>query len=78
MFVLVQMHRRKSGLLRDPRGVAGLAAVASGSDVIDELERLASATNRQLTRILQASLYFLDRSCLVVVKLQTGSAKARP
>jgi hypothetical protein len=64
LILLVQLRRRNTGLLRDPRGVAGLVALVAESDIADEFEALDTATNITIEKRLRHSRYSLQNSCI--------------
>lgn len=56
--------RRKSGLLSDPKGIAGIAAMATKSHILADFEGLDTATNEVIHKKLRTRKYNLHKSCL--------------
>jgi hypothetical protein len=55
--------RRKSGLLSNPKGIAGVAAMATKSHILADFEGLDTATNAVIHKKLQTRKYNLHKSC---------------
>jgi Protein of unknown function (DUF3433) len=56
--------RRKSGLISDPNGIAGIAAMATKSHILADFEGLDTATNDVIHKKLRTRKYNLHKSCL--------------
>jgi Protein of unknown function (DUF3433) len=63
MTLFVQL-RRKSGLLSDPKGIAGIAAMATKSHILNDFQGMDLATHRQIHRKLQHRRYLLYKSSI--------------
>lgn len=63
MILLVQL-RRKSGLLSDPKGIAGIAAMATKSHILNDFQAMDLATHRQIHRQLRHRRYLLYQSSI--------------
>jgi uncharacterized protein DUF3433 len=56
--------RRKSGLLSDPKGIAGIAAMATKSHILADFDGLDRASNEVIHKKLRSRKYNLHKSCL--------------
>lgn len=63
MILFVQL-RRKSGLLSDPKGIAGIAAMATKSHILNDFQGMDLATHRQIHKQLQHRRYLLYKSSI--------------
>lgn len=63
MVLLVQL-RRKSGLLSDPKGIAGIAAMATKSHILNDFQGMDLATHREIHKRLQHRRYLLYMSSI--------------
>ncbi|KAF1813080.1 hypothetical protein P152DRAFT_435523 [Eremomyces bilateralis CBS 781.70] len=61
---LIFQLRRKSGLQSDPKGIAGVASMATKSHVLNDFHELDTAPNHVIHKRLQHRRYKLYRSCL--------------
>ena len=61
--LLVQL-RRKSGLLSDPKGIAGVAAMATKSHILNDFQGMDTATRRQIHKKLQHRRFVLYKSSI--------------
>lgn len=62
--VLVIQMRRKSGLLSDPKGIAGIASMATKSHILRDFKGTDEATRGQLHKRLQHRRYLLYKSSI--------------
>ena len=62
--VLVFQMRRKSGLLSDPKGIAGIASMATKSHILRDFKGTDEATRGQLHRRLKNRRYVLYKSSI--------------
>jgi hypothetical protein len=62
--VLVFQLRRKSGLLSDPKGIAGIASMATKSHILRDFKGTDEATIGQLHKKLQHRRYLLYKSSI--------------
>ncbi|KAF2398303.1 hypothetical protein EJ06DRAFT_532051 [Trichodelitschia bisporula] len=63
VLLLIQL-RRKSGLLSDPQGIAGIAAMATKSHILNDLKGLDLASNADIDKQLNQRRYNLHKSSL--------------
>jgi hypothetical protein len=56
--------RRKSGLLSDPKGIAGVASMATKSHILAEFKNLDTKSNEEVHRQLRKRRYNLHKSSL--------------
>ncbi|ERF75313.1 hypothetical protein EPUS_00105 [Endocarpon pusillum Z07020] len=63
MVLFVQL-RRKSGLLSDPKGIAGIAAMATKSHILNDFQGMDLATHRQIHSKLRHRRYLLNKSSI--------------
>jgi len=56
--------RRKSGLLSDPKGIAGIAAMATKSHILNDFQGMDLATHRQIHGQLRHRRYLLYKSSI--------------
>ena len=61
--LLIQL-RRKSGLLSDPRGIAGIASMATKSHILNDFQGMDLATHRDIHRRLRHRRYVLCKSSI--------------
>lgn len=64
LYVLFKLSTRKSGLLWDPSGVAGVAAMANKSHILLDFKNLDLATEEQIHKQLNKRTYILHRGAL--------------
>ncbi|KAF2743108.1 hypothetical protein M011DRAFT_461908 [Sporormia fimetaria CBS 119925] len=62
--VLIYEMRRKSGLLSDPKGIAGVAAMATRSHILTDFQGLDTASLDDIHKQLRHRRYILHRSSL--------------
>jgi Protein of unknown function (DUF3433) len=62
--ILFVQLRRKSGLLSDPKGIAGIAAMATKSHILHDFQGMDLATHRQIHKKLQHRRYLLNKSSI--------------
>ena len=62
--VLWFLLRRKSGLLSDPKGIAGIASMATKSHILNDFQGLDVATRAQIHKRLQHRRFVLHRSSI--------------
>lgn len=62
--ILFLQLRRKSGLLSDPKGIAGIAAMATKSHILNDFQGMDLATHEQIHRQLQHRRYLLYKSSI--------------
>jgi hypothetical protein len=62
--VLVYAMRRKSGLLSDPNGIAGIAAMATRSHILTDFHGLDTAPLEKIHKQLRNRRYILHKSSL--------------
>jgi hypothetical protein len=62
-FLLVKL-RRKSGLLSDPKGIAGIAAMATKSHILADFQGTDIATRREIHQKLQHRRFVLYKSSI--------------
>ncbi|KAK5221065.1 hypothetical protein LTR72_006623 [Exophiala xenobiotica] len=62
LVVLFIQLRRKSGLLSDPKGIAGIASMATKSHILQDFSGLDMATRGKIHRRLQHRRYLLYKS----------------
>jgi hypothetical protein len=63
ILLLIQL-RRKSGLLSDPKGIAGIAAMATKSHILNDFKGLDTAPNHIIHKQLKNRRYNLHKSSL--------------
>ena len=63
IFLLIQL-RRKSGLLSDPKGIAGIASMATKSHILRDFTGLDQATRGQIHRRLRHRRFVLYKSSI--------------
>ncbi|KAF7509946.1 hypothetical protein GJ744_007260 [Endocarpon pusillum] len=63
MVLFVQL-RRKSGLLSDPKGIAGIAAMATKSHILNDFQGMDLATHRKIHSKLRHRRYLLNKSSI--------------
>jgi hypothetical protein len=61
---LMVFLRRKSGLLSDPKGIAGVASMATKSHILAEFKNLDTKSNEEVHRQLRKRRYNLHKSSL--------------
>jgi hypothetical protein len=62
--LLMVFLRRKSGLLSDPKGIAGVASMATKSHILAEFKNLDTKSNEEVHRQLRKRRYNLHKSSL--------------
>ena len=62
--MLMVFLRRKSGLLSDPKGIAGVASMATKSHILAEFKNLDTKSNEEVHRQLRKRRYNLHKSSL--------------
>jgi hypothetical protein len=62
--ILIIQLRRKSGLLSDPKGIAGIASMATKSHILRDFTGLDEATRGQIHRRLQHRRFVLYKSSI--------------
>ncbi|KAE9985646.1 hypothetical protein BLS_006729 [Venturia inaequalis] len=62
--LLLNQLRRKSGLLSDPKGIAGIASMATKSHILNDFEGLDVAPNNVIHNQLRTRRYNLHKSSL--------------
>jgi len=62
--LLMMFLRRKSGLLSDPKGIAGVASMATKSHILAEFKNLDTKSNEEIHRQLRKRRYNLHKSSL--------------
>jgi hypothetical protein len=62
--VLFFQLRRKSGLLSDPKGIAGIAAMATKSHILNDFSGMDEANHREIHKKLQHRRYILHKSSI--------------
>jgi len=62
--ILFVQLRRKSGLLSDPKGIAGIASMATKSHILQDFAGLDEATRGQIHKRLQNRRYLLYKSSI--------------
>lgn len=62
--LLLHQLRRKSGLLSDPKGIAGIAAMATKSHILNDFKGLDVAPNNRIHDQLRTRRYNLHKSSL--------------
>jgi hypothetical protein len=62
--ILIYAMRRKSGLLSDPKGIAGVAAMATKSHILTDFRGLDTAPLDQIHKQLRHRRYILHKSAL--------------
>jgi Protein of unknown function (DUF3433) len=62
--ILFVQLRRKSGLLSDPKGIAGIAAMATKSHILNDFQGMDLATHREIHKQLQHRRYLLHKSSI--------------
>jgi hypothetical protein len=62
--VLIYAMRRKSGLLSDPKGIAGVAAMATKSHILNDFRGLDTAPLAKIHKQLRHRRYILHKSAL--------------
>jgi len=63
-FALIYKMRRKSGLMSDPKGIAGVAAMATRSHILNDFKGLDVAPNPIIHKQLRDRRYILHKSSL--------------
>lgn len=64
LVILFVQLRRKSGLLSDPNGIAGIASMATKSHILQDFSGLDEATRAQIHKRLQHRRYVLYKSSI--------------
>ncbi|EED19457.1 conserved hypothetical protein [Talaromyces stipitatus ATCC 10500] len=62
--VLVFQLRRKSGLLSDPKGIAGIASMATKSHILNDFQGMDTATDDDIHKRLRHRRYVLYKSSI--------------
>lgn len=62
--LLFKLERRKSGLLSDPKGIAGIAAMATRSHILNEFRNLDTSSNQLIHKQIRERRYILHKSSL--------------
>lgn len=62
--ILLFQLRRKSGLLSDPRGIAGIASMATKSHILTDFQGMDEARHDEIHRKLQHRRYILYKSTI--------------
>jgi Protein of unknown function (DUF3433) len=62
--LLIIQLRRKSGLISDPKGIAGIAAMATKSHILNDFKGLDTAPNHIIHQQLRSRRYNLHKSSL--------------
>lgn len=62
--LMIIFHRRSTGLLGDPRGIAGVAAMANQSHILHDFDGLDLATEEQIHKQLSKRTYILHKAAL--------------
>jgi len=63
-YVTIKLHLRRSGLLGDPSGIAGVAAMANKSHILMDFRDLDLATESQIHKQLNKRTYILHKGAL--------------
>jgi hypothetical protein len=64
ILLLIELARRKSGLLSDPKGIAGIASMATRSHILNDFQGLDRASNQVIHNRLRTRRYNLHRSTI--------------
>lgn len=64
MYMLVQLKRRRTGLLGDPSGIAGVAAMANKSHILMDFQGLDMASEDRIHKQLNKRTYILHKGSL--------------
>lgn len=64
MYMLVQLKRRRTGLLGDPSGIAGVAAMANRSHILMDFQGLDMAGEERIHKQLNKRTYILHKGSL--------------
>jgi hypothetical protein len=64
LVILVILVRRKTGLQSDPKGIAGIAAMATKSHILNDFQDMDLATRRQIHEKLEHRRYILYKSSI--------------
>jgi hypothetical protein len=64
VLLAIQLHRRKSGLLSDPKGIAGIASMATKSYILNDFKGLDRSSNQKIHNRLRTRGYSLFKSSL--------------
>ncbi|KAF2097084.1 hypothetical protein NA57DRAFT_66780 [Rhizodiscina lignyota] len=64
ILLLVRLERRRSGLLSDPKGIAGIAAMATRSHILNDFRNLDTASNHLIHKQIRERRYILHKSSL--------------
>ncbi|KAI7975876.1 hypothetical protein EIK77_005626 [Talaromyces pinophilus] len=62
--VLIFQLRRKSGLLSDPKGIAGIASMATKSHILNDFQGMDTATDNDIHKRLRHRRYVLYKSSI--------------
>lgn len=62
--VLIFQLRRKSGLLSDPKGIAGIASMATKSHILNDFQGMDTATDNEIHKKLRHRRYVLYKSSI--------------
>lgn len=62
--VLIYQLRRKSGLLSDPKGIAGIASMATKSHILNDFQGMDTATDSDIHKRLRHRRYVLYKSSI--------------
>lgn len=62
--LLVTIKRRRSGLLGDPSGIAGVAAMANNAHILNDFNGLDLATEEEIHKALSKRTYILHKQAL--------------
>ena len=74
-YILVKVYRRKSGLLGDPSGIAGVAAMANKSHILMDFKGLDLATEATIHQQLNKRTYMLHKGALWQAQLLKENAR---
>lgn len=64
LYIVVTLHRRRSGLQGDPSGIAGVAAMATKSHILMDFHDLDLATEETIHKHLNKRTYILHQGAL--------------
>jgi hypothetical protein len=64
LYVVITLSRRRSGLLGDPSGIAGVAAMANKSHILMDFRDLDLANEKQIHKQLNKRTYILHKGAL--------------
>jgi hypothetical protein len=78
MLILIMVLRRKSGLQSDPKGIAGIAAMATKSHILNDFQDMDLATREQIQKRLGHRRFLLYKSSIWQGQYDHGQDMGHP